>query len=347
MALWLATFADSDGSNVTVGIDRMAARLGYSRRTLFRCLADLRQLGFLVDGSLTKFKGTRRRTLNVAALKSASAVVPSTADVPSTSSAKYAPSEVPSTDSEVPSTRSDVPCTHEKQAESHVLGTQPSVGQPSVRTEDQTDHPTGSTENENLGWMDGGGPEPNTNSNSNPATMEKATPKPTPTLSPDSMTDDDELTAEQFEAEGQKALESWEAYTWKAFLGGLPEELLGAVANKRQEALLRKQCYQHSPEIVWAALREWIQRRELPIEDRKFNKWGAWLAEGMPFLENAKRAARKAKKAEDANRLAEAARDATMKEKTKLMLSIYGGEKTAPKVEGGENPYDYFSEEAK
>jgi hypothetical protein len=68
LAQWLATFANPDGSSITVGVDRMMKRLSVSRRTVQRLLDDLAALGFLTNGKLTKFKGTRRRVLNVAAI---------------------------------------------------------------------------------------------------------------------------------------------------------------------------------------------------------------------------------------------------------------------------------------
>jgi len=70
LAHYLATFANPDGSHIGIGVERMSARLQVSRRTTFELLNDLRYLGFLVDGSKTKFRGTRWRTLNATAILS-------------------------------------------------------------------------------------------------------------------------------------------------------------------------------------------------------------------------------------------------------------------------------------
>jgi hypothetical protein len=101
LALWLATFADGDGSSITTGTKRMENALFLSRRTLFRLLDDLRALGFLNGGTLTGYQGTRRRELNVAAILAAPSVVPRWL-VPNT--------DVPDSDARVPDTPlTDVP----------------------------------------------------------------------------------------------------------------------------------------------------------------------------------------------------------------------------------------------
>lgn len=128
---WLTTFADADGSNVEAGIKRMEARFEVSRRTVFRRLDDLMELGFITREKLTGFKGTRRRTINVAAILSKAAVVPSSPNpvVPST------PSDVPSTRvsvvpsslPDVPSSLAEVPSSHPVVPKSAGFGTQPSL----------------------------------------------------------------------------------------------------------------------------------------------------------------------------------------------------------------------------
>src|SRR5579859_1473306 len=112
---WLATFADADGTKVEAGIKRMEARFEVSRRTIFRRLDDLIELGFTTREKLTGFKGTRRRTINVAAIlkkadvpTSPNPVVPSSlTEVPSTHV-----SVVPSSQPDVPSSLAEVPSSH-------------------------------------------------------------------------------------------------------------------------------------------------------------------------------------------------------------------------------------------
>jgi hypothetical protein len=132
LAWLLATFADGDGTRITTGIETMVNSLGISRRTIFRLLDDLEALGFLRNLSLTGFKGTRRRVLNVAAILEAATRVPYTpvvpdtgrTDVPDTSDscATYAETVVPDSATVVPDTRPLM-------AETGLCGTQPSLGQ--------------------------------------------------------------------------------------------------------------------------------------------------------------------------------------------------------------------------
>jgi len=136
LAQWLATFADGDGSNITVGIKRMAERLGVSRWTVTRLLDDLRTLGFLEDGQLTGFKGTRRRSLNVPAMLAKSPDVATTQnpDVAGTQDrcSNYAAPDVAST-------QSDVASTHGEDEFCRVLATQPTFCRPSTTTDLRTE----------------------------------------------------------------------------------------------------------------------------------------------------------------------------------------------------------------
>jgi hypothetical protein len=118
----LATYANPDGTSINVGVTRLCVELGFSRRTIFRLLDDLRELGFLSDGKLTGFKGTRQRELNVAAITGAIDVPPSPVGVPSSddSSATFAPTDVPPSHTRVPP-------SHIPTAESAEGGTQPSL----------------------------------------------------------------------------------------------------------------------------------------------------------------------------------------------------------------------------
>jgi hypothetical protein len=140
---WLATFADADGSNVEAGIKRMEARFEVSRRTIFRRLDDLIELGFTNREKLTGFKGTRRRTINVkAVLKKAAVVPPSPAVAEVPSSHPVVPSTqvsvVPSSSAEVPSSHSVVPSSHPVVPKSAGFGTQPYLTVPTDQPPFQT-----------------------------------------------------------------------------------------------------------------------------------------------------------------------------------------------------------------
>ncbi|HZQ23399.1 MAG TPA: helix-turn-helix domain-containing protein [Terriglobales bacterium] len=61
----LAKYANADGSRSYPSTFTMAKALGVSRRTVFRLLNDLRDLGFLNDGAFHEIHKTRVRSLNV------------------------------------------------------------------------------------------------------------------------------------------------------------------------------------------------------------------------------------------------------------------------------------------
>jgi hypothetical protein len=66
-AQWLATYADPDGSRIFVSEATTTRHFGWSRRTTFRLLADLRELGLLEGCGLTSEHGTRVRRMNLEA----------------------------------------------------------------------------------------------------------------------------------------------------------------------------------------------------------------------------------------------------------------------------------------
>ena len=103
-----------------------------------------------------------------------------------------------------------------------------------------------------------------------------------------------EPTAEEL-AEQQK---SWEQYNWTSMLRKIPEQMRGAVPTKEQREQVIGQLtgrYSLDEDFFLAAMKDWIDAREMPIEDRRFNKWGAWLEECVPFVEKQYQAQRKAK----------------------------------------------------
>ncbi len=59
--LELSTYADGDGTNAFPSIRSLQRIFGDSRRTVFRRLADLKELGFIKDVGKSKFQGTTIR----------------------------------------------------------------------------------------------------------------------------------------------------------------------------------------------------------------------------------------------------------------------------------------------
>lgn len=81
---------------------------------------------------------------------------------------------------------------------------------------------------------------------------------------------------------------SWEDFNWTSMLRKIPEQMRGAVPTKEQrEQVIELLTGKHhlDEDFFLAAMKSWIDEREMPIEDRRFNKWGAWLAECEPFIE--------------------------------------------------------------
>jgi len=78
--------------------------------------------------------------------------------------------------------------------------------------------------------------------------------------------------------------------TWNDFLTNIPTELCGAVMSAAERTTIRTQVERFGSEVLGDAIQRWIQHRELPIADRRTDKWGCWLSEGASFLEDAKRA---------------------------------------------------------
>jgi hypothetical protein len=89
------------------------------------------------------------------------------------------------------------------------------------------------------------------------------------------------------DAEAIQALEAEERKQWQRFMTNLPEEMQGAILRKDYKPQLQAQIEASDVSVVLAALRLWIAERELPIADRKADRWGCWLAEGAPFLKRA------------------------------------------------------------
>jgi hypothetical protein len=64
LANHLATFADADGTNIKPGVTTLMIHFGWSRRTVFNVLDDLKRLGMIISKGLSEYHGTRNRHFN-------------------------------------------------------------------------------------------------------------------------------------------------------------------------------------------------------------------------------------------------------------------------------------------
>jgi hypothetical protein len=64
LAMLLATYADPDGTNIKVGTDKLAGRLGWAPNTLFDRLDDLTELGLHIKPGGYSEYGTRLRLID-------------------------------------------------------------------------------------------------------------------------------------------------------------------------------------------------------------------------------------------------------------------------------------------
>jgi hypothetical protein len=78
---------------------------------------------------------------------------------------------------------------------------------------------------------------------------------------------------------------SWAEFQWKQFMENLPEALQGATMQKAQRAGIEKLVAEYGPDVLLAIIARWMDHRDLPIEGRKANKWGALLDEITPHIE--------------------------------------------------------------
>jgi hypothetical protein len=309
LALWLATFADGDGSRITTGTKRMENALFLSRRTLFRLLDDLRALGFLTGGKLTGYQGTRRRELNVAAILAAPSVVPHTPVVPNTvvpDSATDAPDRhfqschidmpvVPDSATDVPDRRPVVPKTADFETE------------PSVRTDTQTAtstvlsdrktklengtvmfYPKGIPEEEEAvlshptptppksgGAVVGGDQE--LSDEEYPANVCGGCGKPLP-VGQDYCNDDCEEKFIEFEIHYKKEK------LWSQFYRALPRDLAAASFQKGQQEKLKQMCLLLGLPTMRTIVKAWLMRRAMPVEGLRTNRWGKFLEEYLPYV---------------------------------------------------------------
>ncbi len=254
----LATFANGDGTSITVGEARLCHALGWSRGKIYLRLLDLERLGFLVNHGLTGFKETMLRTLNVAAIL-AKADVQSTpiTDVQSSSP------DVQSTPVQLCNLQApDVQSTPPKPDYTSEDCTQPSEETEKQPTKNQpASQPTGllqiAAQNAAIreaagkaGRLDasvGGG-----------SSQPKATAKPTP------------------KARWREVIKVGDV---------LPESMVAALPKDNEYELLLSQIEQVGAERFFDAVTEWADNRSPRIEGRDFGRWTCWLEEGNLFFQ--------------------------------------------------------------
>lgn len=250
----LARYANPDGTSCYPSVPTLKESTEMSKRTIYRLLGDLRSLGILSDGDLHPYYKTRVRSLNLpvpSSPDSTAAPVPSSAPrVPSSAStcAIFEGSPVPSSQAPVPRSADFEPLPP---LVLPPFDTPPSA--PSIQPA--------------------------------PAEPVRADGRREACSQEQQQNQEQEPTAEEY-AEMEK---SQNRFHWSELLKKIPEQMRGAVPTKEQREQVIKQLTgvrSLEPEFYIAAMEDWIDEREMPIEDRRFNRWGAWLEECEPFLED-------------------------------------------------------------
>jgi hypothetical protein len=75
-----------------------------------------------------------------------------------------------------------------------------------------------------------------------------------------------------------------EQLRWDDFIKNLPEELHGATIQKTQRPQIEKLLKSFGAGGLLTIIRRWIEHRDMPIEERKGNKWVALLEEIAPHI---------------------------------------------------------------
>ena len=81
---------------------------------------------------------------------------------------------------------------------------------------------------------------------------------------------------------------------WQQLNSNLPKAMMGAIITLGQKAAVVKQLRTYGVKRVLAAMNDWIQNREMPVEDRRTGKWKIWLEESEAFLSKMMRTEREA-----------------------------------------------------
>jgi hypothetical protein len=301
LAMHLATYADGDGTNITVGIERLRQEMGWSKRTLYYLLADLVLLGILENdtdelaakrGKLTGRRGTRLRHINWEGVweRAAQGVPDSVKECrignftgvhDSDTDCMIAPQGLHDTNQGLHDSYQGVQQTAD-------FGPRPYTDPPTANPDRAKNLPPKAeqqmagmeAEASNLGAL------PQT-----PALPAQADPE-----DDDSETDEPDLTAEQIKADEAK----WAVHEWELFMSRLPEAMHGAVMNADQRVQVAAQIDRYSFETVLAALRRWIEVRRYPVEECK-TAWRAWLTEGDAAIAWVRREAKRQRLKEKSN----------------------------------------------
>jgi len=99
----------------------------------------------------------------------------------------------------------------------------------------------------------------------------------------------EEPTEEEQAAAEAAAEKSFAEFQWQQLMAGIPDVLQGALMLHGQRAEIEKLVAKHGPDRLLASIARWIDYRELPIEGRKTNKWGALLEEIAPHIEQVRK----------------------------------------------------------
>lgn len=276
----LARRAQHDGSSTFQSVKTLVELTEIPKRTLHRLLDDLERLGVLQNGSYHPKLHTRIRSLHLEKLspeiigfeEDDDATVPSSGSqnevtVPSSDST------VPSSQSTVPSSGLTVPSSQTSVPNSADFGTHNALESPPQSPPPSSFQPEATSERKEAEEV-----------------FEEEQEQP-------ELTDDEYADMEKSRRE----------YLWTYLLKQVPEEMQGAVANKEQREKVIEQMDGRNalqPAYLLAALKDWVKMRDMPIEERKYGKWGCWLEECAPFVARQL----KAQRAEEAARSREAIR---------------------------------------
>lgn len=110
---------------------------------------------------------------------------------------------------------------------------------------------------------------------------------------------DQEAEAEKAVAELEEFERQHNAKLWRRFMAAVPEEMRGAVASKEQKTAILKQLLTCDVPYLIKAIEDWVEERDMPIEERKFGKWGCWLAECEPFVQEQRKEYQRARRVKD------------------------------------------------
>jgi hypothetical protein len=246
LAVELATYANGDGSSIKLSVKTLADHLGKSPRAIHDLLDDLSELGLLENKELCGFMKPRERVLNIPAFKTKIA---------------YVQSSTPHVQSSAP-TCAILAAPHVQSSNFLPAETPEDCRQPT-----ETNRPT--TQPTDLTGLENGGMEEALTQ------MHLAAPNAQPSETGNDIGDASLAQVEK----------TWDQWAWDHFMKNLPACLQGAVMKKEQRTPIAGLVKKYGPDCFLAIIARWIERRDLPIEERKVNKWGAMLDEITPHIE--------------------------------------------------------------